>query len=109
MSMTNQVPVYNTNRGAVDWSQSLSNKRMRHYNIRENCARESIIEKETKVNHIAGLKNPGDLMTKAHKSDEIYRELRDIVVYEFPPPHLFAFIASMGGVSPRFLPFTFSC
>ena len=55
---------------------------MRHYNIRENCVRESILEQETKVNHIAGPKNPGDLMTKDHKSDEIYRELRDVVVFK---------------------------
>ena len=34
--------IYNDNYGAVDWAHTMSNKRMRHYNIRENCVREAI-------------------------------------------------------------------
>ncbi len=34
------TPVYNDNRGAVDWSNSFSTKGMRHVDIRENAIRE---------------------------------------------------------------------
>lgn len=73
--------VYNDNKGAIGWAHSLSNKRMRHYNIRENCVREAVLFKEKNFNHIPGKLNPGDLMTKEHKSDEIVLDIRDLCVY----------------------------
>ena len=75
------TPVYNDNKGAIDWSASMSNKKMRHYNIRENCVREAIKFKEILVSHIPGPLNPGDIMTKEHKSDDHFRDIRDLVVY----------------------------
>lgn len=56
-------------------------KRLRHYNIRENYVRQAVIEKEIAVFHIPGPKNPGDIMTKEHKSGTIYCDLRDFVVF----------------------------
>jgi hypothetical protein len=38
---TTPIPVYNDNRGAVDWSHSFGTKGMRHLNIRENAVREA--------------------------------------------------------------------
>ena len=74
--------VYNDNRGAIDWAQTMSNKRMRHYNIRENCVREAIHEFfDVSLLHVPGKQNPSDLLTKEHKSDSVYIELRDLVVY----------------------------
>ena len=73
--------VYNDNRGAIDWAHTLSNKRMRHFNIRENCVREAVLYKEILFNHIPGKLNPGDLMTKEHKSDEIFLDIRDLCVW----------------------------
>jgi hypothetical protein len=72
------TPIYNDNQAAVIWSNSSSTKGMRHYNIRENAVREAINEyHEVSVHHIGGKVNPADLLTKEHKSDEIFRTLRD--------------------------------
>jgi len=72
------TPIYNDNMAAVMWSNSTSNKAMRHVNIRENAVREAIHKhKEVTVQHIGGKVNPSDLFTKEHKSDEIYRSIRD--------------------------------
>ena len=81
LALKDPVKIYNDNRGCIDWSHSMSTKRLRHYNIRENCVREAILEKEILVIHIPGPRNPGDIMTKEHKCDKVYCELRDIVVY----------------------------
>jgi hypothetical protein len=35
------TPIYNDNKGAVDWSHSFSTKGMRHLNIRENSVWEA--------------------------------------------------------------------
>jgi hypothetical protein len=51
---------------------------MHHYNVRENAVHEAINEhNEVSVHHIGGKVNPADLFTKEHKSDEIFRNLRD--------------------------------
>ena len=62
--------VYCENKGAIDWAHSVSTKRMRHFNIRENCL----------FLHVAGPLNPADIVSKEHKADVIYRNIRDIIV-----------------------------
>ena len=75
---TQPMPIFNDNMAAVNWSNSTSHKAMRHVNIRENVVRESIQEfHEITVKHIGGKTNPADIFTKEHKSDEIFRSLRD--------------------------------
>jgi hypothetical protein len=75
---TDPTPIFNDNMAAVNWSNSTSHKAMRHVNIRENVVRESIQEfHEITVKHIGGKTNPADIFTKEHKSDEIFRSLRD--------------------------------
>jgi hypothetical protein len=63
---------------AVMWSNSTSNKAMRHANIRESAVREAVHKhKEVTVQHIGGEVNPSNLFTKEHKSDEILRSIWD--------------------------------
>ena len=72
------TPIYNDNMAAVNWSNTTSHKSMRHVNIRESAVREAIHEyNEVSVRHIGGKMNPSDLFTKEHKSDEIFRDIRD--------------------------------
>ena len=72
------TPIYNDNQVAVLWSKTSSTKGMRHYNIRENAVREALHKyNEITVLHIGGKVNPADILTKEHKSDEIFRSLRD--------------------------------
>ena len=74
--------IYNDNRGAVDWSNTTSNKNMRHVNIRENSVREAIHEfHEVRVEHISGKLNPSDLFTKEFKLDEVYHLLWDLILF----------------------------
>jgi hypothetical protein len=72
------TPIYNDNMAAVNWANTTSHKAMRHVNIRENAIREAIHEfREISVIHIGGKVNPADLFTKEHKSDEVFRSIRD--------------------------------
>jgi hypothetical protein len=72
------TPIYNDNMAAVNWSNNTSHKAMRHVNIRESAIREAVHDfKEITVQHIGGKINPSDLFTKEHKSDEIFRGIRD--------------------------------
>jgi hypothetical protein len=84
---TSPTPVYNDNRGSVDWSNSSSTKGMRHVNIRENAIREARLFNEISILHIAGKANPADLFTKEFKSDSTFRSLRSLILfYPSSPP-----------------------
>jgi len=73
--------IYNDNRGAVNWSNTTSNKNMRHVNIHENSVREAIHEfHEVRVEHIGGQLNLSNLFTKEFKSDEVFCCLRDLIL-----------------------------
>ena len=75
---TTPTPIYNDNQAAVLWSNTFSTKGMRHYNIRENAVREAVHEfNEISVSHIGGKMNPSDILTKEHKSEEVFWLLRD--------------------------------
>jgi hypothetical protein len=74
------TPIYNDNRGAVEWSHSFSTKGMCHLNIRENAVREAQQLQEVSISHISGTCNPADIFTKEFKSDSIFRSLRDILL-----------------------------
>ena len=72
------TPIYNDNQAAIIWCKTTSTKGMHHYNIRENAVREAINEhKEVSIHHVGGKTNPADLLTKEHKSPDIFRSLRD--------------------------------
>jgi hypothetical protein len=70
------TPLYNDNRGSVDWSRGASlSKRLRHMNIREVGVRDSIRLKSTTVHHIPGAHNVADIFTKEHKSSTLFASL----------------------------------
>ena len=72
------TPIYNDNRGCIDWTKGQANKKLRHMNIREFAVREAVQEfHEVDPRHMSGKLNPSDIFTKEHKSDQIFRELRD--------------------------------
>jgi hypothetical protein len=81
LDTSSPIPVYNDNRGAVDWSNSFSTKGMRHVNIRENAIREARILNEISIHHIPGSSNPSDLFTKEFKSDTLFRTLRGLILF----------------------------
>jgi hypothetical protein len=73
ISLSHPTPVFNDNRGAVDWSKTTSTRGLRHVNIQENVVRESIHTfHEVDVSHIAGPCNPADIFTKEFKSDQTF-------------------------------------
>ena len=75
------TPIYNNDQAAIIWCNTSSTKGMRHYNIRENTVQEAINKhKEVSVHHVGGKTNPGDLLTKEHKSPDVLRSLRDSVM-----------------------------
>ena len=68
INLLQATAIYNDNQGAVNWSNTSSNKGMRHVNIRENAIREAIHEfKEINISHIPGTCNPSDIFTKEFK------------------------------------------
>jgi hypothetical protein len=80
LDSSTSIPIFNDNKGAVDWSHTCSTKGLRHLNIRENCVHESILLNEVSVNHIAGASNPADLFSKEFKSDALFRTLRGLLL-----------------------------
>ena len=79
------IPLYNDNKGAVDWSQTGAiTKRLRHLNMREIAVRDSIAAGEVSVHHIPGKTNPADLLTKEHRDDHHFQLLRDLIVPTIP-------------------------
>jgi hypothetical protein len=74
------TPLYNDNRGAVEWSNSFSTKGMCHLNIRENAVREAQLMQEVFISHISGTCNPADIFTKEFKSDCTFGSLLDLLL-----------------------------
>jgi len=74
----NKTPIYNDNMACVMWSQSKTNKRMRHMQIPENGVRENI--KILDVKHIEGKINPSDIFTKEDKDIKHFQSLRNSLV-----------------------------
>jgi hypothetical protein len=64
IDLSNPTPIYNDNRGSVDWSNPSSSKGMRHVNIRENAIREARLFNEVSILHIPGTAIPADIFTK---------------------------------------------
>ena len=70
------LPLYNDNKGAVEWSSGLNiSKKLRHINIREVAVRDAASAKLVDVQHVPGHSNIADLFTKEFKSDDTFRHL----------------------------------
>jgi hypothetical protein len=78
--VTLPTPLWNDNRGAVDWSHNCANKKMRHINIRNMAVRDAHRFSEIFVTHLPGDTNVADLFTKEHKDDAHFLRLRNIIV-----------------------------
>ena len=75
------IPLYNNNKGSVDWSGTGAiTKRLRHINMRHVAIRDAIQAKEVVVHHIPGNVNPADLLTKEHRDVGHFQELCNILV-----------------------------
>jgi len=85
LAPSHPTPVYNDNRGTVEWSHSFSTKGMRHLNIRENAVRKAQLMQEVFISHISGTCNPADIFTKEFKSDCTFRSLRDLLLFPTLP------------------------
>jgi hypothetical protein len=74
--VTKGIPMFNDNKGAVDWSQGCSvSKKLRHLNIREISVRDACNAGYVDIKHIPGHSNVFDIFTKEHKSDETFTQL----------------------------------
>jgi hypothetical protein len=89
------TPLYNDNRGAVEWSNSFSTKGMHHLNIRENAVREAQLMQEVFITHIYGTCNPANIFTKEFKSDCTFGLFEIYFIFQH---YLSLFLACMGGV-----------
>jgi hypothetical protein len=84
------TPTYNDNKGTIDWSSTGAiTKRLRHINMKEVAIRDAIHNNDVKLAHIAGKRNPSDILTKEDRDQQHYMGLRDVLV----PP-----LPDMGGV-----------
>jgi hypothetical protein len=74
--VTKPIPMYNDNRGAVDWSSGCTvSKKLRHLNIREVAVRDAQKAGIVSISHVPGHSNVADIFTKEHKSDAMFYEL----------------------------------
>jgi hypothetical protein len=70
------LPLYNDNKGAVEWSHGLNiSKKLRHINIREIAVRDAAAANLVDVQHVPGHSNIADIFTKEFKSDDTFRHL----------------------------------
>ncbi|KAL7525930.1 hypothetical protein ACHAWF_001569 [Thalassiosira exigua] len=59
--------VYNDNKGAINWAASITNKDIKHINLRENKVREVHVSGRIAVTHIPGAINGSGIFTKEMK------------------------------------------
>ena len=70
------TPLYNDNRGAVDWSSGCNiSKRLRHFNIREIAVRDDVEAGEISITHLPGKYNIADIFTKEISCDKLFQSL----------------------------------
>ena len=74
------TPIYNDNQACVTWSTNMTTKGLRHVQIRENAVRESILNKDISVAHIAGHVNLSDMFTKEDRHVCHFISIRDVVI-----------------------------
>ena len=61
------TPLKCVNQGSISWSLNQSNKKMRHFNIRENAVREAVLFDDVNPKFVPGCRNIADLFTKEFK------------------------------------------
>ena len=74
------IPVYNNNRGCVDWCKGCTvSRKLRHMNLREMFVREAQRQGFITVLHIDGTSNVADILTKEMKDSTHYLQLVEAV------------------------------
>ena len=76
------TPIYNDNAGCVAWSNTVTNRNLRHLQMRENVVRENVQKKYIKILHCDGIENIADIFTKEDKDKQHFLLLRDILVQD---------------------------
>ena len=71
---------YTMTAACVCWSKSMTTKGLRHFQIRENAIRESVISKIIEIKHIEGKINLADLFTKEDKNAQHFLQIRNLLV-----------------------------
>ena len=73
--------------GAIQWTEtgSLTQKKLRHLNIRELAVLESRNAGEIEIGHIPGKINPADMFTKEDRDVGHLQDLRGVVMYNCDP------------------------
>jgi hypothetical protein len=70
------IPVWNDNRGCVDWTKGVSvSKKLRHINMRKLSVRLYQRLGYVSVQHIEGKQNIADIFTKEIKDDAHFRKM----------------------------------
>lgn len=70
------TPLFNDNRGAVDWSSGCNiSKRLRHFNIREIAVRDDVESGTIIISHLPGIYNIADIFTKEISCDKLFQAL----------------------------------
>ena len=76
------TPIYNDNAGCVAWSNTVTNRNLRHLQMRESVVRENVQKKYIKILHCDGIENIADIFTKEDKDKQHFLLLRDILVQD---------------------------
>ena len=70
------TPLFNDNRGAVDWSAGCNiSKWLRHFNIREIAVRNDVECGDIVISHLPGVHNIADIFTKEISCDKLFQSL----------------------------------
>ena len=76
------TPIYNDNTGCIAWSNTVTNRNLRHIQMRENVIRENIVLKYIQILHCDGKENIADIFTKEDKDKQHFLMLRDALVQD---------------------------
>ena len=76
------TPIYNDNTGCIAWSNTSTNRNLRHIQMRENVIRENIILKYINILHCDGKENIADIFTKEDRDKQHFLKLRDTLVHD---------------------------
>ena len=91
LPLTSLIPVYDDNKGAVDWCKDTITKKTHHIDLQENHVKENI-DTLICLCHIPGKTNLADIFTKEYKESSFFHQIRDLVpslTSFWPSPFLF--------------------
>ena len=75
-----RTKIYNDNKAAVQWENSVTSKGIKHLNLRENMVWKCHQSKDVDVNHIPGIINQSNIFTKEMKDNTHFRNIIDSIM-----------------------------